>query len=253
MSTVAVMEQAERVPAIQTESATIMSIIQQVATNPNADIDKMERLMVMHEQYQAKQSKQAFDAAMAKMQEDLPVVRERGAIRDKYKNVQSTYALWEDINEQLKPVLAKHGFALSFRIPRNERGVEVEGVLSHREGHRESTSILLPADATGSKNAVQAVASSVSYGKRYTAGALLNFTTTGEDDDGQGANQAPEQPTEPVITPGQAAQLGALLQKCSQTLQDNFAAKYGDPANVYKSEFDAVSARITKAASRPQE
>lgn len=253
MSNLAVTDKVERLPAVQTESATIMAIIQQVATNPAADIDKMERLMVMHQQHQDRIAKQAFDAAMADMQKKLPVIRERGAIRDKFKNVQSTYALWEDINEELKPVLAKYGFALSFRIPRGANGVEVEGVLSHRDGHRETTSILLPADATGSKNAVQAVASSVSYGKRYTAGALLNFTTTGEDDDGQGANKKPDPPAEPVITANQAAQLDALLKKCSQVLQDHFATKYGCAANVFKSEFDAVSARITKAASRPQE
>ncbi|NWD74814.1 ERF family protein [Pseudomonas gingeri] len=253
MSNLAVKDTVERLPAVQSESATIMAIIQQVATNPAADIDKMERLMVMHQQHQERLAKQAFDASMAEMQKKLPVIRERGAIRDKFKNVQSTYALWEDINEELKPVLAKHGFALSFRIPRSNQGVEVEGVLSHRDGHRESTSILLPADATGSKNAVQAVASSVSYGKRYTAGALLNFTTTGEDDDGQGANVKPEPPAEPVITPRQAAQLDVLLKKCSPALQDNFAAKYGAATNVYKSEFDSVLARITKSASRPQE
>jgi len=253
MNNVSVNGQPQKVAVIQTESATIMAIIQQVATNPAADIDKMERLMVMHQQHQDRLAKQAFDAAMAEMQKKLPVIRERGAIRDKFKNVQSTYALWEDINEELKPVLAKHGFALSFRIPRGASGVEVEGVLSHKEGHRETTSILLPADTTGSKNAVQAVASSVSYGKRYTAGALLNFTTTGEDDDGQAANKKPEPPAEPVITAGQAAQLDALLKKCSQVLQDNFTTKYGCAANVFKSEFDAVSARICKAASRPQE
>lgn len=253
MSNLAMKDPVERLPAAQSESATIMAIIQQVATNPAADIDKMERLMVMHQQHQDRLAKQAFDAAMSEMQKKLPVIRERGAIRDKFKNVQSTYALWEDINEQLKPILAKHGFALSFRIPRGATGVEVEGVLSHKDGHRETTSILLPADATGSKNAVQAVASSVSYGKRYTAGALLNFTTTGEDDDGQNAGKKPDAPSEPVITPGQAAQLDALLKKCSQILQDNFTAKYGSAANVFKSEFDAVSARISKAASRPQE
>lgn len=253
MSNLAVTEKVERVPAVQTESATIMSIIQQVAMSPDADIDKMERLMAMHERYQAQQAKQQYDEALAQMQEEMPVIGERGAIRDKFKNVQSTYALWEDINEQIKPVLAKHGFGLSFRIPRTQGGVEVEGVLSHRAGHREVTSIFLPADVSGNKNAVQAVASSVSYGKRYTAGALLNFTTTGEDDDGQGAAKNPEPPKEPVITAGQAAQLDALLKKCSQVLQDNFAAKYGCAANVFKSEFDAVSARITKAASRPQE
>lgn len=188
------------------DSTTIMSIIMQVATNPSADLDKMERLMQMHERHQVKQAKQAFDDALSQMQSELPVVYERGAILNKQGAVQSTYALWEDINEQLRPTLSKHGFAITFRIPRNERGVEVEGVLSHKDGHRESTSILLPADTSGSKNGVQAVASSVSYGKRYTAGALLNFTTTGEDDDGQRAGQPAisdqtESPTKPTLEP----------------------------------------------------
>ena len=249
MSNLALKDTVERLPAVQSESATIMAIIQQVATNPAADIDKMERLMVMHQQHQDRLAKQAFDAAMAEMQKKLPVIRERGAIRDKYKAVQSTYALWEDINEELKPVLAKHGFALSFRIPRNSGGVEVEGVLSHRDGHRETTSILLPVDATGGKNAVQSVASSVSYGKRYTAGALLNFTTTGEDDDGQSAGKPIEAKPETLITAGQAAQLSALLKKCSDHAQGKFADLYGAPASITKANFDSVLAALTKSVT----
>lgn len=160
------------------ESATILQVIQRAAADPQCDIEKMERLMQMHERFQARQAEQQYAEALALMQQELPSIAERGDAAKRY-----TYALWEDINEKLKPVLAKHGFALTFRIPRNEKGVEVEGVLSHRAGHSERTSILLPADVSGNKNAVQAVASSVSYGKRYTAGALLNFTTHGEDDD----------------------------------------------------------------------
>lgn len=160
------------------ESATILQVIQRAAADPQCDIEKMERLMQMHERFQSRQAEQQYAEALALMQQELPSIAERGDAARRY-----TYALWEDINEKLKPVLAKHGFALTFRIPRNEKGVEVEGVLSHRAGHSERTSILLPADVSGNKNAVQAVASSVSYGKRYTAGALLNFTTHGEDDD----------------------------------------------------------------------
>lgn len=160
------------------ESATILQVIQRAAADPQCDIEKMERLMQMHERFQSRQAEQKYAEALASMQQELPSIAERGDAAKRY-----TYALWEDINEALKPILAKHGFALSFRIPRNDKGVEVEGVLSHRAGHSERTSILLPADTSGNKNAVQAVASSVSYGKRYTAGALLNFTTHGEDDD----------------------------------------------------------------------
>ncbi len=163
--------------AIQ-ESATVLQVIQKAASDPSCDIEKLERLMAMHERMQAKQAEQQYTEALAAMQQELPAIAERGDANGRY-----SYALWEDINERLKPILAKHGFALTFRTPRNEKGVEVEGVLSHRGGHSERTSMLLPADTSGNKNAVQAVASSVSYGKRYTAGALLNYTTHGEDDD----------------------------------------------------------------------
>lgn len=175
----AVAQRQESAAIVQAgESATILQVIQRAAADPQCDIEKMERLMQMHERFQSRQAEQQYAEALALMQQELPSIAERGDAAKRY-----TYALWEDINEKLKPVLAKHGFALTFRIPRNERGVEVEGVLSHRAGHSERTSILLPADVSGNKNAVQAVASSVSYGKRYTAGALLNFTTHGEDDD----------------------------------------------------------------------
>jgi hypothetical protein len=244
MSQVARLEKSEQPPAIMGESATILQIIQQVAMSPNADIDKMERLMDMHERYQAQQAKQQYDDALAQMQEELPVIGERGGIKDKNGRIQSTYALWEDINEMIKPVLARHGFALSFRTPRNERGIEVEGVLSHRAGHRETTSLVLPADVSGNKNGVQAVASSVSYGKRYTAGALLNFTTTGEDDDGNGAVVTPR------VTSAQAAQLAMLLDKCSEKAKTAFANMHGTPSAVEKAVFDQVLGMLTKSASQ---
>ncbi|WP_062390864.1 ERF family protein [Pseudomonas abietaniphila] len=246
MSNLAVKDPAARVPAVQTESTTIMSIIQQVAMSPDADIDKMERLMAMHERFQAQQAKQQYDDALSQMQEEMPVIGERGGIKDKSGRIQSTYALWEDINEMIKPVLARHGFGLTFRTPRNEKGIEVEGVLSHRAGHRETTSIVLPVDTSGSKNGVQAVASSVSYGKRYTAGLLLNITTTGEDDDGNGGVAA----VTPRVTSAQAAQLAMLLEKCSEKAKKAFAGIHGTPSAVEKAVFDQVLAMLTKSAAQ---
>jgi hypothetical protein len=81
--------------------------------------------------------------------------------------------------------LPSTGFSLSFKVRRTDNEIITTGVLAHREGHREETELALPTDTSGSKNAVQAVGSSTSYGKRYTAFALLNITSTGEDDDGQ--------------------------------------------------------------------
>lgn len=159
------------------EAASMMAVIARAASDPSCDLDKMERLMAMHERMQAKQAQAEFADALASLQADLPSIGERGDAAGRYK-----FALWEDINQAIKPILHRHGFALAFRTD-TATNVTVTGVLSHRNGHREETSITLPADPSGNKNAVQAVASSVSYGKRYTAGALLNLTSHGEDDD----------------------------------------------------------------------
>jgi hypothetical protein len=169
------------------EATALIQVIERAANNPAVDIDKMERLLQMQERIMDRNAKAAYTAALAEMQPKLPIITERGEIKNNAGKVQSTYAKWEDINEAVKPVLAEHGFALTFRTGSEAGQIKVTGVLSHRDGHSEETTLCLPADTSGSKNAVQALASSVSYGKRYTSGALLNITSRGEDDDGQKA------------------------------------------------------------------
>lgn len=169
------------------EATALIQVIERAANNPDVDIDKMERLLQMQERIMDRNAKAAYTSALAEMQPKLPIITERGEIKNNQGKVQSTYAKWEDINEAIKPVLATHGFALTFRTGSEAGLIKVTGVLSHRDGHSEETTLCLPADVSGSKNAVQALASSVSYGKRYTSGALLNLTSRGEDDDGQKA------------------------------------------------------------------
>lgn len=171
-----------------------LEMIERAARDPAVDIDKVERLMVMRERLMDRQAKGAYAAALAEMQPKLPVIERRGRIvvpaKDGKTGHSTPYALWEDVNEAIRPHLADHGFALSFRVRKEADRIEVTGVLSHREGHSEETMLSLPMDSTGSKNNVQAIGSSVSYGKRYTAFALLNITSRGEDDDGAAAGDA---------------------------------------------------------------
>jgi hypothetical protein len=166
------------------QPVSILAVIERAARDPQVDADKMERMMALYERVNASNAKSAYMAELAEMQTGLPAIAERGGIGKTGGGVQSTYARWEDINDAIKPVLAKHGFALSFRTGQEDSKITVTGVLSHKDGHSESTTIHLPSDTSGSKNAVQAVGSSVSYGKRYVASALLNLTSRGEDDDG---------------------------------------------------------------------
>lgn len=173
------------------ESAAILSVIERMATNADIDPDRIERFIALKERMDKEAARKAFAAALAECQSELPVIEERGQIKYGKKGKDGedegpTYALWEDINEAIRPVLKIHGFALSFRTGQTPEGkIIVTGILSHREGHFEETSMSLMHDSTGAKNAVQAMGSSISYGKRYTASALLNLTSRGEDDDGE--------------------------------------------------------------------
>jgi hypothetical protein len=185
----AITHREESASLVTADASAILAVIERAARDPAVDIEKMERLMAMAERMAERQAKADYNAALAEMQPNLPIVERRGMIsvpaKDNKTGHDTPYALWEDVNEAIRPMLAEHGFALSFRVGKDSDRVVVTGVLSHRGGHSEETTLSLPMDTTGSKNNVQAIGSSVSYGKRYTAGALLNLTSRGEDDDGQ--------------------------------------------------------------------
>lgn len=212
MNTVAKIEQPAA-PAPVAESSAIISMIERVARDPNSNIEKVREMLALRRQEQDYDAKRAYSAALSAMQPELPVIKERGEVRhDKNKPAQFTYARWEDINDAIRPHLARHGFALSFRTGRDGDKIVVTGVLSHREGHSEETTMHLPIDTGPGRNAVQSVGSSTSYGKRYTASALLNLTSRNEDDDGTGAIS-----NEPV-SDEQAAKITALLTETKSNL-----------------------------------
>lgn len=224
--------QAPASQVVANDAGALMAMIERAARDPNVDFEKMERLMNMMERINSARSKAAFDSALAEMQPKLPVVHKNGKITIKEKGtetvIQSTpYALFEDINIAITPILAEYGFAVSFRTAA-EGKVKVTAILSHRDGHREETSLELMHDSTGSKNSVQAIGSSVSYGKRYTLCAILNITVKGEDDDAKEAGKIP-------ITEDQEKELNALIAETKADVRKflqymGFKAVYEIPA-----------------------
>ncbi|MFJ5538593.1 ERF family protein [Vreelandella titanicae] len=221
-------------------SQSLLPMIDKLVERPDFDVEKLERLLDMQERIMTRSAMEQFNAAMAMMQDELPSIAERGKAHN------TKYATFEDINDVAKPIMKTHGFAVSFRVHNIQGGIEVTGVLMHKGGHREETTMTLPLDTSGSKNAVQAVGSSVSYGKRYVMSALLNITTRSEDDDGESAA-----PTKRV-TSFQAAQLAKALAACPDTTQEWFASNYGDASNVPKAKFDITMAQLSKIVAQQE-
>lgn len=160
----------------------MISMIERIVLDPNADLEKLERMLAMKERHDAANAKAAFDMAFARASSQFPDIPLNGLNEHNKK----PYALLKDILGKTRPVLAKHGFALSFSTEVNDREVIVTAELSHENGHTKRNSLPLPRDTGAGRNAVQAVGSSQTYGQRYTAQAILGLSL-GEDteDDGR--------------------------------------------------------------------
>lgn len=246
-------DEGQEIAPVQQQGDAIIQMIERAARDPQVDIDKMERLFRMKLDMEARASKSAYLSALADMQPKLPVIEKKGTINKNEKDASGNrtgrqeamtkYAKWEDVVEGITPVLAEHGFSLSFRVAQpNPDRIVVSGVLGHREGHSEETSISLPIDSSGAKNNVQGWGSSVSYGKRYTAFALLNISARGEDDDGKAAGE-PEYITDEQqsIIRDKIDELGADIEKFCAYFEIDGIAKI--PAKHFQRAMDALNAK----------
>jgi hypothetical protein len=238
----------------------MITLIERIIRDPSIEVSRVERMLDVYERMVAARAEASFNAAFAEMQPRLPVIARHGRIEIRAKGargerdgavIQSTqYAKWEDINEAIKPHLRKYGFALTFKNGLSDDGrIIVIGELRHRDGHKETTQFILPHDSTGSKNAVQAIGSSTSYGQRYAATSLLNLTSRNEDDDGQAGGAAA------VISDDQAQTIRTRLRDTNAdftafldhmaiaVIEDLPAARYDEAIGVIKSREDALKAR----------
>ncbi len=167
------------------EGDAFLAMMGKMMDAPDMSIEKIEAYFRARKEYGDNLDRKSFWEHYPAMQADLPVIERRGSIKNRQGQIQSRHALWEDVVEVITPILTDHGYVLTFRPKVMDGKISVVAILTYRSGHSERTDPYeVPADTSGSKNAVQAQGSSTSYGKRYTAFALLNIVSRGEDDDG---------------------------------------------------------------------
>lgn len=238
--------------SLQPASVGVMGIIERLASNPDFDTAKLEKLIELHERTQANAARAEFFAAFAEMQAEIPAIERKGR-GDKG----ARYAKDEDIQAALRPILQRHGFMLSFATSFVDGGkVSIVGKLAHRAGHVETSEFVSAADTSGSKNAIQALGSTQTYGKRYTTIALLNITGTDEHADDDGAATGRSKVTDPAGFEGQFTDLEIVSEDGTAALNAAWK-KLPEPFRQhvfqhYRREWEAMkakAARVTKAAT----
>jgi ERF superfamily len=198
---------ATKVPStiVETDYSPMISMIERAARDPEINIDKLERLITLQEKAQERVSEQAFNAAMSDAQAEM------GPIATDSNNPQtkSRYASYFALDRALRPIYAKHGFALSFgtgEMPQ-ESYIRVLCYTSHRSGFTRTYHIDMPADGKGAKGGdvmtkTHATGSAMSYGQRYLLKMIFNIAI-GSDDDGNAASprQQTRVPSPPAVDP----------------------------------------------------
>jgi len=151
------------------------------ALTRGADVTVLEKLMGLHERWEANQARKAFDAAIAAAKGEIgPIVRNATGHNEK------RYADFAAIARTVDPVLTKHGLTYRFRTEQTDR-INVTCILSHKGGHSETTTLSGPPDTSGGKNAIQSIGSTLTYLQRYSLVQMLGLAAS-NDDDGRAAN-----------------------------------------------------------------
>jgi len=157
----------------------------EAAIEKGVDIAHLERLMDLQERHEANQAKKYFDAAMAEFQSALPVIGKLGLV-DYTTNKGRTfynYAKLEDIAVAIRPALKRAGLSYRFNQSQNQGWITVTCIVTHSGGHSESSELTSQPDVSGGKDPLKAIASAISYLRRYTLTGVLGVVVGGEDDD----------------------------------------------------------------------
>lgn len=155
--------------------------------------DILKQMMDLRDREEARSAKLAFTKAVAAAKAEIrPIMKTRevdytptGKSRVHYRH--------EDlagIEEQVTPILTKHGLSYRFESDNGpEKPITVTCLLEHVDGHSTRTPLSAGADTSGGKNSLQAIASAVTYLQRYTLKLALGLSVS-NDDDGKAAGES---------------------------------------------------------------
>ena len=155
------------------------------AIQKGADLEQIEKLLELQFKWEANEARKAYNKAMAEFKSNPPKIdkdKKVGYSTSKGK-VGYSHASLYNVVDKITAELSKHGLSASWRTEQNGQ-IKVTCRISHSMGHYEETSLSADADTSGSKNAIQAVGSTITYLERYSLLAITGLATEDQDNDG---------------------------------------------------------------------
>ena len=175
-------------PVAAPQTAPTPMMLLQMAMDQGADLDRLERLMDMNDRWEKSNARKAFIEAMAEFKKNAPTI-----VKDKkvaFDGTSYKHAELDQVCDKVNAALSLVGISHRWTVAQKESRICVTCILTHIMGHSEEVTLESGADTSGKKNAIQAIASAVTYLQRYTLLASCGLATGADDDGRMGADQA---------------------------------------------------------------
>jgi hypothetical protein len=175
----------DKAPMAITVQSPHMRLIE-LAVTGGADINQLEKLMDLQDRHEAKEARKSFFEALSLFQSKIPTIKKTGlaSFQTKSGRTEYSYAKLDDIARVIRPSLRDSGLSYRYEQNNDKTLITLKCIVTHKDGHSEATEMSGFSDATGSKNPIQQIASTISYLRRYTLTGALGVTVGDEDDDG---------------------------------------------------------------------
>lgn len=181
-------------PVTTSTPLTPMAMVAQAVAS-GASVETLEKLLALHERFEAGQARKAFDNAVSLAKGEIPPIMKNKQVGFESKRTGDTtsysHETLGEIARVVDPILNKHGLSYRYRAAQEGGRITVTCILSHRDGFSEETSLNAGADDSGKKNTIQAIGSTTTYLQRYTLKLALGLATTDRDDDGASSEARP--------------------------------------------------------------
>jgi hypothetical protein len=252
MSEIAQLQPIDTAPRVLAPQASVMTPMAMIdrAIQSGAGIETLERLMALQERWEASEAKREFSEAIAAAKAEIkPIIKNRHAGFDLKGGGRTDYD-YEDlaaVADAVDPILTNHGLSYRYQSKVDGMMVSITCILSHRRGHREETTLTAGNDTSGSKNAIQAIGSTVTYLQRYTLKLALGLAAT-KDSDGATPADDPK-----VIDAAQFRYLGDLIEQAAADTSKMLVYLKADSLEALtQKQFKTAEAMLRKKISQKE-
>ena len=245
----AVVEEQKAVAPVEqraTPQSEMVAFLERAVKDPSIDVSKLKSLIEIQVDIEDRRKEAEFQTAMVAISNAIPQVGKNGRVEMKDKGSYS-FARWPDMDRALRPLMAEHGIRLSFTTQQREGGGGIViATATHNNGKSTSAEVPLPLDSGPGRNNLQAMGSTISYGKRYGAEMLFNIVRVDADDDDDGMSFGAE-----TISHDQFSELMDRLQAAGTT-EEAFsnALMIPDLGSMHPSMFNYAMSLLVKRAEK---